>query len=98
MLPITAWKSVLVIAAFLAVPAAIFLPAKHSVVPATHASFTSGQESDDTEAQYAKPSPFTIPAPEGASASKSGRRFHSGLARSEVTGRVDPDRFACYLE
>jgi hypothetical protein len=62
MLPITAWKSVLAITAFLAVPAAIFLP-KHSTVSATDSAFTAWQESDAAEAQYAKPSPFTVPAP-----------------------------------
>jgi hypothetical protein len=62
MLPITAWKSALAITAFLAVPAAILLPAKHATVP--DSAFIAGQESyGTTEAQYAKPSPFTVPAP-----------------------------------
>jgi hypothetical protein len=60
MLPITAWKSVLLVTAFLAVPAAIFLP-KHAAVPA--AAFTAGQDSTGAESQYPKPSPFTTPAP-----------------------------------
>jgi hypothetical protein len=58
MLPMTAWKSGLAISAFLAVPAAIFL-SKHAPVP--DSAFTAWQESDVNEAQYAKPSPFTVP-------------------------------------
>jgi len=62
MLPITAWKSVLAITAFLAVPAAILLPAKHAAVP--ESAFAGGQESYGTGgAQYAKPSPFSVPPP-----------------------------------
>lgn len=62
MLPITAWKSVLAVTAFLAVPAAIFLP-KHPSVPPMDTTFTAWQEPDGTEVQYAKPSPFTAPPP-----------------------------------
>jgi hypothetical protein len=64
MLPVTAWKSLLAVTAFLAVVSAAFLlPARHAAVPDT--AFTAGQESDGTAgAQYAKPSPFTVPAPQ----------------------------------
>jgi hypothetical protein len=62
MLPITAWKSGLAVTAFLAVPAAIFLP-KHAAVPPADSAFTNSPPPDGTEAQYAKPSPFTTPPP-----------------------------------
>ena len=62
MLPVTAWKSVFAITAFVAVPAAIFLP-KHPAVPPTDTAFSAWPEPDAAGPQYVKPSPFAVPPP-----------------------------------
>jgi hypothetical protein len=60
MLPITAWKSLLVAAAFLTIPAAILLPAKHE--PIVFGVPNAGSEAEYPTIPYVKPSPFTLPA------------------------------------
>ena len=60
MLPITGWKSFLVLAAFVSIPTAIFVPAKHAPA-AIGVSEAASPETETPGIPYVKPSPFTLP-------------------------------------